>query len=212
MATMTRHSLVPALLLSTLASAVVACGSPPEPAPSAGGTPATTAPVAPLPTIAPPPPAPTASAAPPKPAATAQPDLALLDHTGDLCQGARPPAPPSSATASKVTVKQGTVQVTGSVNQDVTTALLASGKDQFAACYGASIDAKTPGAKTGGKVGGVFVFGTDGKVALSRLDQGATTADKESATCIARAICSMTFQPPSSGVVTVAHSMSLSTP
>jgi hypothetical protein len=135
----------------------------------------------------------------------------LLDHTGDACQGAAPPSPPASATSAKVSITQGAVQITGRVNNDVTSALLKAGNDKFAACYAAGLDAKSAGAKAGGKVGGVFVFGTEGKVALSRLEKGATTlGDDAVATCIARAICSMTFPPPSSGIVTVAHSMTLS--
>jgi len=145
------------------------------------------------------------------PAKGPQSDLALLDHTGDVCQGAAPPPPPASATAAKVSITQGTVQITGQVNNDVTSALLKAGNDKFAACYAAGLDAKSPGAKSGGKIGGVFVFGTDGKVALSRLDKGATTLEDDAvARCIAVAICSMTFQPPSSGIATVAHSMTLS--
>jgi hypothetical protein len=208
---MMRLTLVPAVLVSILASAV-GCGSPPASSPPEV-TPATTANAGPLPTAAPSPamatsaPAPTASA----PAKGPQSDLALLDHTGDVCQGAAPPAPPTSATAAKVSITQGTVQITGRVNNDVTSALLKAGHDKFAACYAAGLDAKSAGAKAGGKIGGVFVFGTDGKVALSRLEKGATTLEDDAVTsCIARAICGMTFPPPSSGIVTVAHSMTLS--
>lgn len=208
---MMRLTLVPAVLVSILASAV-GCGSPPASSPPEV-TPATTANAGPLPTAAPSPamatsaPAPTASA----PAKGPQSDLALLDHTGDVCQGAAPPAPPTSATAAKVSITQGTVQITGRVNNDVTSALLKAGNDKFAACYAAGLDAKSAGAKAGGKIGGVFVFGTDGKVALSRLEKGATTLEDDAVTsCIARAICGMTFPPPSSGIVTVAHSMTLS--
>ncbi|HSO39961.1 MAG TPA: hypothetical protein VLT33_45855 [Labilithrix sp.] len=210
---MMRLPLVPALLVSILASAV-ACGSPPEPSSPAEATPATTA-TAPLPA----PPAASAPVTPSSAPATSasapakgpQSDLALLDHTGDVCQGAAPPPPPASATAAKVSITQGAVQITGRVNNDVTTALLKAGHDKFAACYAAGLDAKSAGAKAGGKIGGVFVFGTEGKVALSRLDKGATTLEDDAvATCIARAICTMTFPPPSSGIATVAHSMTLS--
>ena len=205
--------LVPALLVSILVSAA-GCGSPPPSSPPEV-TPATTANAGPLPTAAPlPAPSAPASAPAPAPSASAkgpQSDLALLDHTGDVCQGAAPPAPPSSATAAKVSITQGAVQITGRVNNDVTAALLKAGHDKFAACYAAGLDAKSAGAKAGGKIGGVFVFGTDGKVALSRLEKGATTVEDDAVTtCIARAICSMTFPPPSSGIATVAHSMTLS--
>ena len=211
---MMRLPLVPALLISILVSAV-GCGPPPPASSPPEVTPATTANDGRLPTPAPPPapvmpssaPATSASA----PAKPPQSDLALLDHTGDLCQGAAPPPPPVSATAAKVSITQGAVQVTGRVNSDVTSALLKTGNDKFAACYAAGLDAKSTGAKAGGKVGGVFVFGTEGKVALSRLDKGATTLEDDAVTaCIARAICSMTFPPPDSGIATVAHSMTLS--
>ncbi len=208
---MMRLPLVPALLVSILVSAA-GCGSPP----AVSTTPEVTPPTAPTtpPAPAAPPPvmsssAPTTSAS--APAKEPQPDLALLDHTGDVCQGAAPPPLPASATAAKVSITQGEVKITGQVNNDVTKALLNAGKDKFAACYAAGLDAKAKGAKAGGKIGGVFVFGTDGKVALSRLEKGATTLeDNGTATCIARAICSMTFPPPSAGIVTVAHSMTLS--
>lgn len=211
---MMRLPFVPALLLPILTSAV-GCGSPPPPSPPEV-TPATSAAPVTVPTAPPPPvtpaiaPAPTANPAS-APAKGPQSDLALLDHTGDVCQGAAPAPPPASATAAKVSITQGAVQITGSVNNDVTSALLKAGNDKFAACYAAGLDAKSAGSKAGGKIGGVFVFGTDGKVALSRLEKGATTLeDNAVATCIARAICGMTFPPPSSGIVTVAHSMTLS--
>ncbi len=214
---MTRLPLVPALvvlILSTLAGAV-GCGSPPPVTSPAEATPATTANAGGLPAPAAAPASVTSSSAPAAPASPPakqpQSDLALLDHTGDVCQGAAPAPPPASATAAKVSITQGAVQITGSVNNDVTSALLKAGKDQFAACYAVGLDAKSKGAQAGGKIGGVFVFGTDGKVALSRLDKGATTLEDDAvATCIARAICAMTFPPPGSGIATVAHSMTLS--
>jgi len=211
---MMRLSLVPALLISILVSAV-GCGSPPASSPPEV-TPATTANAGGLPPTATPAPAPVMPpSAPAKAASPAvkepQSDLALLDHTGDLCQGSAPPPPPASATAAKVSITQGSVQITGRVNNDVTSGLLKAGHDKFAACYAAGLDAKSTGAKAGGKIGGVFVFGTEGKVALSRLEKGATTLEDEAVTtCIVRAICSMTFPPPPSGIVTVAHSMTLS--
>lgn len=202
-------------LQASILMSALGCGSPPPASSPPEVTPATTSNAGPLP-------APTATPAPvmpssaPAASATApakgpQPDLALLDHTGDVCQGAAPPPPPASAMAAKVSITQGTVQITGRVNNDVTSALLKAGHDKFAACYAAGLDAKSAGAKAGGKIGGVFVFGTDGKVALSRLDKGATTLEDDAvARCIAVAICSMTFPPPSSGIATVAHSMTLS--
>ena len=209
---MTRLPLVPALIVSLFVTAV-GCDSPPASSPSAP-TPATTASAGPLPTPTPAPAPVMPSSAPATasaPAKEPQSDLALLDHTGDVCQGSAPPPLPASATAAKVSITQGSVQITGRVNNDVTSGLLRTGNDKFAACYAAGLDAKSAGAKAGGKVGGVFVFGTEGKVALSRLDKGATTLEDDAvATCIARAICSMTFPPPSSGIVTVAHSMTLS--
>jgi hypothetical protein len=216
---MMRLPLVPALLVSILVSAV-GCGSPPAPSSAPEYNPATSANAGGLPTPTPAPapaPAPvTSSSAPAKsasaPAREPQSDLSLLDHTGDVCQGAAPPPPPpASATAAKVSITQGTVQIVGRVNNDVTSGLLKAGHDQFAACYAAGLDASSKGAKAGGKIGGVFVFGTEGKVALSRLEKGATTLEDDAVTtCIARAICSMHFPPPSSGIVTVAHSMTLS--
>ena len=215
---MMRLLLAPAVLVSILVSAV-GCGSPPAASSPPEITPATTASAGGLPAPAPaaaPAPAPSTPVSPPATSASVrvkepQSDLALLDHTGDVCQGAAPPPPPASATAAKVSITQGTVQITGRVNNDVTSALLKTGNDKFAACYAAGLDAKSTGAKAGGKIGGVFVFGTEGKVALSRLDKGATTLEDDAvSTCIARAICSMTVPPPSSGIVTVAHSMTLS--
>ena len=214
---MMRLLLAPALLVPILVSAV-GCGSPPAASSPPEVTPATTAnaggPPAPAPAPAPAPSTPVSAPATSAsvPVKEPQSDLALLDHTGDVCQGAAPPPPPpASATAAKVSITQGTVQITGRVNNDVTSALLRAGNDKFAACYAAGLDGKSTGAKAGGKIGGVFVFGTEGKVALSRLDKGATTLEDDAVTtCIARAICSMTFPPPSSGIVTVAHSMTLS--